>query len=114
MESGSDDGTVRVWDVATGQVEHKLEGHSSLVNSGVLFRDWGEPDSWQTETVRHHVESRSFYLVDKSGYWVTQNGSRILSLPVDHRPHCMATKGSNLAIGRSTGRVTIITFYSDV
>jgi hypothetical protein len=52
--------------------------------------------------------------VDESRYWVTQNGSRILNLPVDHRPGRIAAKGSNLATGSSAGRVTIITFYSDV
>jgi hypothetical protein len=37
-----------------------------------------------------------------------------LNLPVDHRPGRMATEGNNLAIGSSTGRVTIISFYPDV
>jgi WD40 repeat protein len=114
LASGSGDCTVRVWDVATGQVEHTLEAHSGSVSSFVFSRDGSKPDSCQPETIHHHVESRSFYSVDKSGYWVTQNGLRILNLPIDHWPDCMATKGSNLAIGNTTGRVTIITFYSDV
>jgi WD40 repeat protein len=114
LVSGSGDDTVRVWDVATGQVEHTLESYLSTVSGVVFSRDGSKPDSCQPETIRHCGESRSFYSVDKSGYWVTQNGSRILNLPVDHRPGCMATEGSNLAMGNSTGQVTIITFNSDV
>lgn len=39
LASGSDDYTVRVWDVATRQVEHTLEGHSGWVNSVVFSHD---------------------------------------------------------------------------
>jgi WD40 repeat protein len=114
LASGSRDCTVQVWDVATGQVDRMLEGHLSWVYSVVFSPAGSKPDSCQPETIRQCVASRSFYSVDKSGSWVTQNGSRILNLPVDHRPGHMATRGNNLAIGSSTGRVTIITFYSDV
>jgi WD40 repeat protein len=116
LASGSDNGTIRVWDVATGQVEHTLEGHWATINifSNVEFSpNGGKPSLCQLETIRHRDESRLLYLVDESGYWVTRNGLRILNLPVDHRPGCVATNGSNLAIGSSAGLVTIITFYSD-
>jgi N-terminal domain of NWD NACHT-NTPase/NACHT domain/WD domain, G-beta repeat len=144
LASGSFDCTVRVWDIATGQVEHVLKGHSSSVES-VLFSPDGSKlaleshahnDNTDDRTVRvwdvvtgevehvldgatihHRVQSRSIYSVDNSGYWVTQNGLRILNLPVDHRPgwtHCMAAEGSNLAIGSPAGRVTIITFCSNI
>ncbi len=33
LASASDDMTVRVWDIATGRTEHKLEGYSSPVNT---------------------------------------------------------------------------------
>jgi WD40 repeat protein len=39
LASGSHDHTVRVWDVATGQVKHTLKGHSGLVNSVAFSRD---------------------------------------------------------------------------
>ena len=32
--SGSEDKTVRVWDVTTGQLRHTLEGHSNWVRDG--------------------------------------------------------------------------------
>jgi WD40 repeat protein len=39
VASGSDDKTVRVWDVQTGQCEHTLEGHSDLVRIVVFSPD---------------------------------------------------------------------------
>jgi WD40 repeat protein len=114
LASGSYDHTVRVWDVATGQVEQTLRGHSDEVGS-VAF----SPDS---------SKFHSFYSLDSSRAWVTQNGSKILYLPLDYRcggwlkaggvpvswhnnrPGEVATKGSTLAIGADNGRVTIIIF----
>jgi WD40 repeat protein len=104
LASGSGDRTVRVWDVATGQVERTLEGHSGSVRS-VFSLASGQP-----EINHHHVESRSFYSVDESKCWVIRDGSKILYLPPDHRPNCIATEGSTLAIGSGAGRITIITF----
>src|SRR6266516_1726166 len=105
VASGSPDGTVRIWNVATGQAEQTLEGVSSSVTS-VVF----SPDS---------SKSHSFYSMDSSGVWVTQNGLRILYLPFDFRPNRystdhLATKGNTLAIGACTGRVAIVIFHSDV
>jgi WD40 repeat protein len=114
LASGSADGTVQVWDVATGQVERTLEGNSEWVKSVVFSPDGSKPDSGQPAKTRHRVEPRSFYSVDKSNLWVTQDGSRILYLPPDHRPGCIATEGSTIAIGARSGRVTIMTFCSDV
>jgi WD40 repeat protein len=98
---------VRVWDVATGQVDHVLEGHSDSVSSIAFSSGGRKPDSGQPE------KTHLFYSVNKSN-WVTKDSSRILYLPVDHRPGRIATEGSTLAIGTPNGRVTIITFYSDV
>jgi WD40 repeat protein len=39
LASGSDDNTVRVWDVQTGQCQHTLKGHSNRVSSVVFSRD---------------------------------------------------------------------------
>jgi WD40 repeat protein len=100
LASGSDDRTVRIWNVATGQAEQTLEGHSDSVSGVALPLD----DS----------KSHSFYSMDSSMLWVTQNDSRILYLPFDFRPIHFATKDSTLAIGTGTGRVAIVRFSSDV
>jgi WD40 repeat protein len=119
LASGSDDCTIRVWDVATGQVERTLDGHSDSVWSMAFSPDKskpasGQPASSQPATTRSRVVPHSPYLVDKSNLWVTKDGSRILYLPSDHRPGCIATEGSTIAIGAVSGRVTIITFCSGV
>ena len=87
-----------MWNIATGQVEQALEGHSDLVRSVAFSLDGSK--------------SHSFYSVD--GSWVTQNGLRILYLPLNHRPGQVATEGSSLVTGAASGRVTIIIFRSDV
>ena len=99
VASGSDDRTVRVWDVATGQVDRTLEGHSHCVTS-VAFSSEGSA-------------SHRIYSIDESGLWVTQNQSRILWLPFDFRPEVVATKGGSLAIGTRAGLVLVITLHLD-
>ena len=100
VASASDDCTVRLWDSATGAALQTLEAHSHSDPSVLFLAD--------------ESKSYSFYSVDGSGCWVTQNGSRILYLPRDYQPGCFATRGSTIVVGSTIGRVTIITFYLDV
>jgi WD40 repeat protein len=137
---GSYDGTVRVWNAATGQVEQTLEGHSDRVTSVAFSPDGGKVASgsydgtvrvWNAATgqVEQTLEGhsggvasiafspdsgkcRSFYSVNRSGLWVTRNDLRILYLPFDFRPGHFASRGRTLAIGARTGRVAITTFRS--
>ena len=112
LASGSYDNTIRVWDVASGQVNHTLEGHLGSVNSAFFLvskntSDLGaHPGAVQRHTKEHHVLS-----VDESRQWLTQSGLRLLYLPVDHRPGEIAVQGNTLAIGSNGGRVTIISTY---
>jgi len=100
LASGSLDSTVRVWNVATGQVEQTLEGHSGSVNS-VAFSPGGN-------------KAYSLYSVNGRWDWIIRNGSRVLYLPLDYRPGTVATEGATVAIGADNGRVTIIAFRSDI
>ncbi|KIW89805.1 uncharacterized protein Z519_09234 [Cladophialophora bantiana CBS 173.52] len=53
IASGSDDNTVRVWDVQTGACEQTLEGHSDTVNSVVFSADGSRIASYSDDkTVR--------------------------------------------------------------
>jgi WD40 repeat protein len=107
LASGSDDKAVRVWGVATGQAESTLDDHSDSVSAVVFSPDGNKLDSGQQETT-DRSKSRSFYSVDESNHWMTQDGSKILFLPHDHRPGCIAAEDSALAIGSEASRVTII------
>jgi WD40 repeat protein len=98
LASASADRTVRVWNVDSGEIEQTLKGHTSLVN-GVAFSPGG---------------SRCYAQVEELNRWVILNGVRTLYLPPGYEPSCVASKGSTLAIGTKTGRVTMISFRSDV
>jgi hypothetical protein len=94
-------------DQTTGQAESTLDDHSDSVSAVVFSPDGNKPDSGQQETT-DRSKSRSFYSVDESNHWMTQDGSKILFLPHDHRPGCIAAEDSALAIGSEASRVTII------
>jgi len=92
--SGSGDYTVRLWDAATGAALQTLEGHSGRVNS-VAF----SPDGLAVNTL----------LV--SNGWIAEGGTNILWLPIDYRsPSCIAVWDRTLALGYSSGRVSILAF----
>jgi WD40 repeat protein len=140
VASGSRDDTVRVWNVATGQAEQTLGTGWRSVSSVAFSPDgskvMSESDNCRAvqewDVVTRQAEqtlegsassvafspdgnkSHSFYSIDSSRLWVTQNGMRILYLPFNFRPSHFATKDGILAIGTSTGQVAIIIFRSDV
>ena len=71
-----------------------LEGHSDWVSS-VAF----SPDSQAVNTL----------LVSKD--WIAEGGTNILWLPIDYRsPSCIAVCDRTLALGYSSGRVSILGF----
>jgi WD40 repeat protein len=89
--SGSFDGTVRLWDAATGKALQTLEGHSSSVNS-VAF----SPDGNLLLTLR------------VSYYWVVEGKANILWLPPDYRSTCEAIWDQTVVLGHSSGRLSFL------
>ncbi|KAH6712682.1 putative WD-repeat protein [Leptodontidium sp. MPI-SDFR-AT-0119] len=90
--SGSWDSTVRRWDTATGQpLLPALEGHTNRVNS-VAF----SPDGKQFPTL--HV----------SDYWLVEGSTKLLWLPTNYRPTCEAAWGGIVALGRSSGGLSVL------
>jgi WD40 repeat protein len=91
--SGSRDETVRLWDAATGALLQTLEGHSDSVTS-VAF----SPDN------------KLLSVLQVTNNWVMEGDTNILWLPPDYREICSATWNRSLAIGHSSGRITLFHF----
>jgi len=111
VASGSNDSTVRVWDIATGQADQTLTGPSGSVWL-VVF----SPDGWAGSMAfsPYGKVALSSYSLSKSRHWVNWNGSRILYLlPLDVRPGVTAFSGDAFAIGSPNGRVTVISFIPE-
>ena len=50
LVSGSDDNTIKVWDIITGNLLHTLQGHSSRVNAVAINPDGKTFISGSTDT----------------------------------------------------------------
>jgi WD40 repeat protein len=89
--SGLWDKTVRLWDAVTGAALQTLEGHTSSVES-VAF----SPDGKLLPTL----------LV--SNVWVVEESTKILRLPPEYRPTCIASWNRTLVLGHSSGRLSFL------
>jgi WD40 repeat protein len=81
--SGSGDGTVRLWDAATGAPLQTLEGHTNSLPLPIL---------------------------QVSNHWVVEGDTNILWLPPDYRKTHSATWNGSLVIGHSPGRISFFCF----
>jgi WD40 repeat protein len=91
--SGSDDGTVRLWDAATGALHKTLEGHTGWVTSAAFSPD-----------------SKLLPILQVFNYWVMEGDTNILWLPPDYQETYSATWNRNLIIGHSSGRILFFFF----
>jgi hypothetical protein len=48
------------------------------------------------------------YALDLEGSWITYQGEKVLSLPAEYRPVCQDFRDGAIALGSSSGRVTIL------
>ena len=91
--SGSHDGTVRLWDAATGAALQTLKGHSGSVIS-VAF----SPDGKLLPTLR------------VSTHWIVEGEANILWLPADYRSRCEAIWDKTVILGHTSGRLSFFQF----
>jgi WD40 repeat protein len=54
--SGSDDKTVRIWNVTTGEVEAELKGHTDLVTSVSFSQDGSQVVSGSMDKIGPNLE----------------------------------------------------------
>lgn len=136
VASSSEDGTIRIWDLATGKevewfhASDSTEGLSFTAND--LYLDTnigrfsigsGEKGSrhMSRDKTRHRGQKAEGEVSERLGYgiedntWITvggPTGRRLLWLPPDFRPTASATlnvdSGSVIVIGCSSGRMVII------
>ena len=113
VASASYDGTVRLWDSATGASLQTLEtggnvhGLSFSIDGQYLLTDIGElrirplsPNS---------ISFCSFFVREN---WVVQDMKSVLLLPYDYRPTCSAVYNDILVMGHRSGLVSIFKFNS--
>jgi WD40 repeat protein len=117
LASASDDGTVRLWDAATGEHQQTLEVEATIY--ALSFSDDGT--SLQTEweslpippplsgaTATNSPQPQPSIFVEDQ--WVSCHNERILWLPPEYRPHSVAVHRGTVAFGYTSGRVAIIEF----
>ncbi|KAF2458145.1 quinon protein alcohol dehydrogenase-like superfamily [Lineolata rhizophorae] len=116
LASGSGDDIIRVWDAATGALQSTYNT-SGIVNrlsfsddGTFLLTDRGflplDISSAAVAPSQQHLSEHIFV----QEQWVTWQKKRMLWLPLDYRPNCMATSGNVAAFGHSSGRVSIMEF----
>jgi hypothetical protein len=94
--SGAWDGTVRLWDAATGVALQTLEGHLDMVES-VAFSPDGN-------------KAQGLFV---SNEWVMEAERNFFSLPPDYRPTSMAICNRFIVLGHLSGRVSILGFKEE-
>ena len=95
LASGGDDGTVRIWDPATGEQRAMLEGHQDWVNAVCPLTVAGQPllaSGGDDRTVR---------------IWDPVHGSCTLVVPIHHAGLAIVSLDGLLAIGLDAGILTV-------
>jgi RNA polymerase sigma factor (sigma-70 family) len=125
--SASHDGTVRVWDVATGRELRRLQGHTDRVPCAIFSPDGGRilSCSWDG-TIRlwdaaTGTELKQFGAVGAPGLHISRlaffpDGKRFLSGPLDH--HSLQVRDTETGkvlkeIGRVEGHVNAVALSPD-
>ena len=126
LASASDDGTVKLWDAATGQCLQtfsfqKIFSSLSFDATGLcLCTDIGticldKASVAYATTVQappHHPRFRGFS-ISADEAWITQDGQKLLWLPPEYRPTWSAVTGSTMALGCASRRVLFLRFFGE-
>ncbi len=109
-------------DIVAFTVIKTTEGHVArtfrlLTSAGVLAYDMTGPASGTGGNEGRWEPRREGYGIDADRGWITKDSERVLLLPLDHRPRCVAVvpAGPNLAVGAiamgcHSGRVVSLRF----
>ncbi|KAJ6036736.1 hypothetical protein N7540_001015 [Penicillium herquei] len=118
LASGSDD-AVNLWDLSTCVLQRTWNVQSTVItlrfsqDNLYLHTNLGRIDTRsesQTPTfVSDHSSESPLITIDGSN-WICLDGERMLWLPAEVRPSCLAINGSMLALGHAEGWVSFIGF----
>ena len=120
VASVSGDGTVRLWDAATGSCRSTLEGHSDSVGQ-VAF----SPNGRYLETPRGDIplpspllsslpsQAKELPTIFVNDQWISSTTKALLWLPPEYRPSCTAVYRNVICIGHLSGRITLLQLYLD-
>ncbi|KAE8306283.1 quinon protein alcohol dehydrogenase-like superfamily [Aspergillus transmontanensis] len=89
LASCSNKRIIKLWDPSTGELRETLKGHSGFVWTGT------------------NTENLSVL----ENQWIDFQGRRMLWLPTDYRPTCLAFRSGILALGHSSGRVSFVSIF---
>ena len=118
VASASHDNTVRLWEAATGSCRSTLEGHSSSVYS-VAF----SPDGQHLERDRGQIhlsislpntpshQRKEYPTISVIKQWVFLEEQRLLWLPPEYRPTCIAVYRDIMCFGCLSGHVAFFKVY---
>ncbi|OQE11875.1 hypothetical protein PENFLA_c071G03084 [Penicillium flavigenum] len=117
LASSSFDKTIRLWDTTTGALKQTVivEG----VVSTLEFSPTGSHLS--TNLGIFNIEaSRGKQISDwprgndevliQDRQWIMLHGEKAMWLPPEYRPRCSAVRGSTLALGHASGRISLLSF----
>ncbi|KAF2195561.1 hypothetical protein K469DRAFT_616319 [Zopfia rhizophila CBS 207.26] len=120
LTSASDDETVKLWDASSGAVLQTLEVGATFQTLSFCKDSSEDGTSLQTDRgVLHTTALPSSHNLSQFSpshgifvkeQWVCLDLEGILLLPSEYRPSCTAVCGSVIALGHSSGRLSILEF----
>jgi WD40 repeat protein len=105
LASASHDSTVKIWDASSGTCLQTLEGQGSANLISIL----ASLHSDTTVTIPQQlVQQETIISVDST--WISNDAQKLLWLPTEFRPSCLAVSDRCVGLGTGSGKVWVCRF----